>query len=101
MGEQMDVVQGNEISGQFTWSDAEPTVEVKGLSRHSLKAANRGGRPTLSGRLNRPGKYEITIVQKRTVKITIDVIPAKSVFDTTIWNVLTGKREPMDPPAKP
>ena len=101
MGEQFEVVQGNEINRQFTWSEAEITVAAKGLSRHSLKAAERGGRPTLSGKLSRPGKYEITIVQKKTVKIIIDVSPAKSMLDTNIWNVLTGKREPLDPPPKP
>jgi hypothetical protein len=98
----MDVVQGNEFNEQFTWSEAEPTVEVKGpSSRDGLRAANRGGRLTLSGRLSRPGKHEITIVQKRTVKITINVSQAKPLLQTPVWNVLMGKRVPLEPPAKP
>jgi hypothetical protein len=101
MDESMAVVQGNEFTQQFTWSEAEPTVNVQGPSRDSLKAANRGGRPTLSGRLSRPGRYQITIVQKRTVKITINVSRAKPRLETSVWNVLTGKREPMEPPENP
>jgi hypothetical protein len=101
MAEPIKVVQGNEFSEQLTWSEGEPTVDVKGPSRNSLRAANRGGRLTLTGRLSRPGKHEITIVQKRTIKITINVSQAKPLLDTPVWNLLTGKRVPLEPPANP
>jgi hypothetical protein len=101
MAEQRNVVANDQINEQFTWSEGQPTVEVKGLPRHGLKAAIRGGRATLSGKFSRPGTYEVTIVQKRTVKITFTVSQSKSVLDTTIGDLLTGKREPLDPPANP
>jgi hypothetical protein len=101
MGKPIEVVQGNDVSESFAWNEAEPTVEVKGPSRDRLKAVSRGGRVTLSGRLSSPGRYEITIVQTKTVKVTINVSQKKSVFQTSLWNVLSGKNEPLDPPAAP
>jgi hypothetical protein len=101
MAGRIEVVAGNEFSEQFPWGEAEPTVDVKGPSRERLRVANRGGRVTLSGRLSRPGKHEITIVQKRTIKITINVSQAKPLLETPVWNVLTGRRVPLKPPANP
>lgn len=99
MDEPIEVVQGNEFSRQLTWSDEEPKVDVKGPSQERPRVANRGGRLTISGRFSRPGKYEITITQKRTAKITVNVSQAKPWLETGVLNALAGKREPLDPPA--
>ena len=101
MNKPKEVVEGNDFTEPLTWTEAEPTVEVKGPSQGGLKAAIRGGRPTISGRLSRPGRYEITIVQKRTAKITLTVTRAKSLLDTPVLNVLLGRRVPVDPPETP
>jgi hypothetical protein len=97
----VEVVEGNDFDRQFSWNEAEPTVKVNGPSRDSLKAVIRGGRLKLSGRLSRPGRHKITIVQQRTMKITINVSQKKSMWQAPILNLVTGKNVPLDPPANP
>ncbi|HTR95058.1 MAG TPA: hypothetical protein VMI73_25290 [Trebonia sp.] len=101
MNEPIEVVQGNDFSREFSWNEAEPRVQVNGPSNSGLKAVIRGGRLRLSGRLSRPGKHEITIVQQRTMKVTINVSQKKSILETPVLNVLMGKNVPLDPPANP
>lgn len=101
MDQPVEVVEGNDFDCQFIWKEAEPTVKVNGPSRDSLRAVIRGGHVKLSGRLSRPGRHEITIVQQRTMKVTINVTQKKSIWQTPILNVLTGKNVPLGPPANP
>ena len=101
MDERVEFVEGNYFDCQFTWKEAEPTVKVNGPSRDSLRAVIRGGHLRLSGRLSRSGRHEITIVQQKTMKVTINVTQKKSIWQTPILNVLTGKNIPLDPTANP
>lgn len=103
MSKPIEVVQGGEFSQKVDRSDAsEVTVDVKGPSRNGgLRAAIRGGSLTISGKLRNPGMHEITIVEKRVTKVTINVIKAKPLLDTPVLDVFMGRRVRADPPVDP
>ena len=101
MSNRIETVQGNRVSRSFSWSEAEPKVAIQGPTRGGLRAANHGSSVTLAGSLSSPGRHEITITQTRTVKVTIEVLPKKSILQTSVLNVLRGKNEPVDPTATP
>ena len=74
-------VEGRRFNAKIPASDAPATVDAQGLPP-GLKVAIDW---TISGTPRKPGYYEVTIVEKRTRKITIDVSKATNPLDKYLW----------------
>jgi hypothetical protein len=64
---------------QIDVSEAQSTmVDVQAAGEPpGVRAATKGSRVTFSGKPEREGTYEVTIVERRTRKVTIDVRAAR------------------------
>jgi hypothetical protein len=76
-----EAAEGRHFNVQIPASDAPATVDAQGLPP-GLKVGRNGA---ISGTPRKPGHYEVTIVEKRTRKITINVSKATSILDKHLW----------------
>jgi hypothetical protein len=76
-----EAAEGRHFHVKISASSAPATVGAQGLPP-GLKAGNDG---TISGTPRKPGDYEVTIVEKRTRKITIHVSKATNPLNKYWW----------------
>jgi hypothetical protein len=78
-GKLIVATMGSYFNRQINVSEAQSTtvdVQTTGAPP-GVRAVPRGSRVTFSGKPEREGKYEITIVERRTRKMTIEVRAAR------------------------